>query len=170
MRKLPKRDELAQQHRASMADRWLGKQRECTGCPESRTPALERKTNPRLCTECRKTAEGKNIMEQHHIAGRANSEITISIRANDHRARLSEDQRDWPPETLRNPDGSPLLAAAACIRGFTDTLLYLAEQFLLWVAELLERLHAHLVEKHGPKWWANTEIEKVEHKRGKENV
>lgn len=170
MRKLRQGDALARQHRLAMAERCLGRQRECVLCREARALALERRTNPRLCTECRKTGEGKNIMEQHHIAGRANSEITISIRANDHRAQLSEDQRDWPQETLRNPDGSPLLAAAACIRGFTDTLLYLAEEFLLWVADLLERLHAHLVEKHGPKWWANTEIEKVEQKRNKENA
>jgi hypothetical protein len=83
---------------------------------------------------------------------------------------LSEDQRDWPPETLQNPDGSPLLRAAACIRGFTDILLYLAEQLLLWVADLLETLNSHLTEKYGPRWWLNTPIEQLIQKRRKANV
>lgn len=170
MRKLPVRDELGHQNRIAMAERCLGNQRSCVSCDETRPLALERKTDPRLCTECRKTEEGKSPMEQHHIAGKANSEITISIRANDHRAQLSENQRDWPQETLRNPDGSPLLVAAACVRGFIDTLQYLAEQFLLWAAELLERLNAHLVEKYGPKWWRGTEIEKFELKGKNKNV
>jgi hypothetical protein len=114
--------------------------------------------------------EGETTMELHHIAGKANCKITISIAANDHRAHLSEDQKNWPRETLRNTDSSPLLAAAACIRGFNDTLLYLAEQLLLWVAELLEGLNSYLTEKYGPSWWLNTAIEQFVQKRRKANV
>lgn len=170
MRKLPRRTELAHQHRADMAERCLGKQRECVSCGEDRVLALEQKSIPRLCTECRAKTEGKTTMNEHHIAGRSNSDITISIRANDHRAQLSEDQRDWPQEMLQNPDGSPLLAAAACIQGFIDTLLYLVEQLLLWVVDLLVALNAHLVEKQGPRWWLNTNIEKIDQKRRGRNV
>ena len=99
-------------------------------------------------------------MENHHIAGEANSTLTISVPANDHRARLSEDQRDWPRQTLENREGSPLLRAAACIRGFLDTLVYQAEEFLLWVAEMLEMLHDYLVEKFGPQWWCSTQFQR----------
>jgi hypothetical protein len=104
-------------------------------------------------------------MENHHIAGKANCDLTISVYANDHRSELSEDQKDWPPEVLENPDGSPLLMAAACIRGFIDTVVYLMEQLLLWVAELLVALNTHLTEKLGPNWWANTKIETFVRKR-----
>jgi len=78
---------------------------------------------------------------------------------NDHRARLSVDQADWPKSTLMNAHGSPLLAAAACLRGFVDTVLYLIEQGLLWIAEMLEKLDEFLLKKLGPRWWRGTEVE-----------
>ena len=61
--------------------------------------------------------------------------------------------------TRNNPHGSPLLAAAACVRGFIDTVLYLIESGLLWVAEMLENLDDFLIRKLGPQWWINSEIE-----------
>jgi len=74
---------------------------------------------------------------------------------------VSEDQRDWPKETLRNPDRSPLLAGAGCIRGYSETLYFLTDELLPWIAEMLEILNPHLVERLGPKWWINTPIEKL---------
>jgi hypothetical protein len=97
-------------------------------------------------------------MDQHHIGGRANSPITISIPANDHRAELSVLQQDWPKETLENPEGCPLRKGAACIRGFRDTLVHLIDQFLLWVADMLERVSAKLLEECGTRWWLQTDI------------
>ena len=97
-------------------------------------------------------------MDQHHIAGRANSPITTSVPANDHRADLTVKQREWPNVVLQNPDGCPLLRAAAHIRGFVDTVEYYMEEFLLWVTELLAMLSAHLVELWGRKWWLKTEF------------
>jgi hypothetical protein len=66
--------------------------------------------------------------------------------------------QDWPKETLENPDKSPLLAAAGCIRGFCDTLVYLIEELLLWIADLLERLHCILIEKFGERYWINWDL------------
>jgi hypothetical protein len=143
-----------------MAERCLGQKRECVFCQENRVFALERTSNPKVCTECKRRMKGQAIMDQHHIAGKANSDITISIPANDHRAWLSEAQKNWPEETLQNKDGSPLLAAAACLRGLADIIAYLIEQFLLWVADLLEALNAYLTEQHGRGWWRNTPVEK----------
>ena len=99
------------------------------------------------------------------VAGKANSPITIPIRVNDHRAVLSPCQADWPKDTLENRSGSPLRAAAACVRGCIDTILYLIEQGLLWIAEMLEVLDVYLTKKLGSKYWENTELERFTPKR-----
>jgi hypothetical protein len=156
MRQLPKRDPLGHCRREAIAEHRLGTQTVCTVCGETRPMALEPNTDPRLCTECRKEKEGITRMEYHHIAGKANSDTTIAVPANDHRARLSKNQNDWPRQTLENRERSPMLRAAANIRGFIDTVVYLAEEFLLWVAEMLEMLDDYLVEKFGPQWWHDT--------------
>jgi hypothetical protein len=67
--------------------------------------------------------------------------------------------------TLSNPEGSPLLAGVACLRGFVDTLLYLIEKGLLWVADMLEKLDEFLTMKLGSQWWANTGIEQFSPKK-----
>ena len=84
---------------------------------------------------------------------------------NDHRAELSVAQYDWPKLTRENPDGCFLLAGAGCIRGFTDTVVYLIRTSLLWIAEMLESLSAFLVEKMGAKWWIGTPLEQFAPKR-----
>ena len=151
---------LAACHREAIAERFLGKDTRCTRCGETRVHALERFSKPRVCTECRRQLEGTTNMDNHHIAGKANSNITISIRANDHRAYLSEDQKDWPTKTLQNSDGSPLLRGAACIRGLADLIVYLIAELLLWIAEMLEILDAYLIVQLGPMWWIHAEINK----------
>ena len=45
-----------------------------------------------------------------------------------------------------------MLAAAACLRGLADIIAYLIEQFLLWVADLLEAL------KQGLRRCASTSV------------
>ena len=100
-------------------------------------------------------------MDDHHPFGKANNPTTIPVPVNDHRAELSPAQYDWPRETLENPDGSPLLKAAAHIRGFRDWVVHLIETGLLWVAEALEWLHAYLIEELGPKWWLGKPLERM---------
>ena len=97
-------------------------------------------------------------MDYHHISGKANSPLTIPVPVNDHRAKLSVDQYDWPNQTLENPSRSPLLARAACNRGFADTSVYLIEELLIPGAEMLEILDEYLVNKLGPEWWIGTEL------------
>jgi hypothetical protein len=104
-------------------------------------------------------------MDGHHIAGHANDSMTLGVPSNDHRAELSTAQQDWPSKTLQNPDGSPLLAAAARIRGFVDTSLYLMKTFLLPTAALLELLDTILEQKVGKKWWKKTKLRSFEPKR-----
>ena len=102
--------------------------------------------------------KGQKIMDRHHVAGSANSPVVVTIPTNDHRAVLSVAQYDWPKLTLENPEGCPLLAAAGCIRGFVDTVKYLIDELLLWVAEALEWLSDFLTETAGSEWWLGTPL------------
>lgn len=99
------------------------------------------------------------------MAGKANDPTTIPVDVNDHRAELNPAQDDWPPGTLENPEGSPLLAGAARSRGFVDTSVYLQEKLLIHNAEMMECLNAYLLEKLGPEWWKNTPLEHYAPKR-----
>jgi len=127
------RNPISVYQRKAKAARRAGENARCT-CGEQNPDALITGGNPKICFECRNRGEGKNTTEKHHVAGKANSPITISIPLNVHRA-LSMDQLDWPQNALRNPDGSPLLTAAGCILGFVD----LANVLLPCIADSLEQ-------------------------------
>ena len=157
-RKLSQRDPIKAHQRKAAAARRVGENTQCAYCDETRPEALNTKSNPIACEECQRRRRGIMTMDNHHIAGKANSPITTSIPANDHQADLSNAQYDWPKETLENRDGSPLLRGAACVRGFADVVVYYAEQFLLWIAEMLELLSARLREEWGYKWWLKTDL------------
>ncbi len=157
-RRIPQRDPIAADQRRATAARRAGINARCR-CGEDRPEALITRVKPVTCFECERSNKGKRTTDKHHIAGKANSPITISVPANDHRVRLSVAQYDWPARTLENPDGSPLLKAAACIRGFTDIVHSLMEEFLRCIADLLEKLDVHLHERIGPKWWLDTKLE-----------
>ena len=157
--KSPQRDPIGIYRRETTASRRLGETTQCA-CGESRLPTLN--TRKKItCEECKRKRSGKTIMDQHHIAGKANSPITVPVPANDHRV-LSAEQYDWPTKTLSNPEGSPLLAAAASIRGFKDFVLYLMDKFLMWVADILEVAHEYLETRLGSKWWEKTELKKYQ--------
>jgi hypothetical protein len=72
--------------------------------------------------------------------------------ANDHSA-ASDPQLDWPLATLRNPDGSPLLRAAASVRAWLDVLRIIIERTAGEVPALLEALDAWLRQLVGERWW-----------------
>ncbi len=105
-----------------------------------------------LCAGCHVQLQGKRPTERHHPAGRANDPVTVAIPANDH-AILTDRQHDWPVDTWRNPDGSPLLKAAACLRGWLDVLRELLERTVGWIPAFLERLDEVLRQHVGPRWW-----------------
>jgi hypothetical protein len=144
--------------RETIAARRVGEGRKCTVCGEERPLALIPASEPLVCARCDRKKRRKKQSDNHHIAGRANSDITIATPVNDHRASLSDAQHDWPKKTLENPSLSPLLSGAAHIRGFVDTLVYLAEQLLLWIAEMLELLDTFLEQKQGQGWWKRTNL------------
>jgi hypothetical protein len=166
-KKLPPRDPGAAYRRKAVAKRRVGIGTRCA-CGEERSEALITGTKPSLCAACKRIKSGHPITDKHHFAGRANNPTTIPVPVNDHRACLGPAQEDWPKLTLKNPLGSPLLAGAACVRGFVDTVLYLMEKGLIWIAEMLEKLDDLLMRKLGSRWWLNSEIEQYAPK-GKSN-
>jgi len=90
--------------------------------------------------------------QEHHYSGQANSPEKGPIPANDHAVENAL-QSLWPRETLRNPEGSPLLRAAAAIRGWLDILRLVSERTLPWIPAALESLDALLKDRHGSRWW-----------------
>lgn len=158
-KRAPIRDPIRAYQRDVVAGRRVPENARCA-CGESRSRALIRGSDPVICARCDRQAKGRATLDVHHVAGEANSPVTIPIPVNDHRARLSVDQYEWPKETLENPNRSPLRAAAARVRGFDDVLYYLIEKLLLETPEMLEELDSFLVEKLGPEWWKGTPLEK----------
>ena len=156
-KKLPPRNPRAAYRRETIATRRIGQGNKCA-CGEDRPEALIRGSNPRVCAKCDRRKMGRRKTDDHHIAGQANDPATISVPVNDHRAELSVAQQDWPPKTLQNPDGSPLLAAAARIRGFVDTSNYLMQHFLLQGAAVLELLDTNNKQESGQKGRKNTKL------------
>lgn len=140
-------------------------------CGETRPEALIRGSKPTICAACDRKKCGHTTVDNHHVAGEANSPATIPVEVNDHTAVLSVAQYNWPRKTLQNRDGSPLLAAAACIRGFVDYIYYAIEKYLLWIPEMLETLDTFLEDKLRQKWWHNTPLDRFapKHKRRKRN-
>jgi hypothetical protein len=162
--KPPTRDPSRAYRRKAVAARRVGVGARCS-CGEDRPEALIAGSNPTICAACKRATKGRSTTDDHHSFGRANHPATIPVFVNDHRADLSVAQAEWPKSTLRNTEGSPLLAGAACVRGFIDTILYLIGKGLLWLAEMLEKLDEVLIRKLGPKWWLKTDIERFAPKK-----
>jgi hypothetical protein len=163
-RKTRARDPIGAYKRKATAERRIGIGKKCA-CGETRPEALIPRSNPTKCSECKRKEKGQHILDRHHVAGKANSKVTIPVPANDHRAELTEAQYDWPKRTLENPDGSPQLAAAACIRGYIDSTLYLNERLLAWIPALLEKQDASITEKVGSRGRGKRQTERIKPKR-----
>lgn len=114
MNTLLARELRAQRRRAS-----LGPNPRCRRCGEDRIMLLHRHGASVLCYTCISWACGRSGYEQHHIFGRHNDPSTMPVPANLHRL-LSERQREWPQETLRNPEAKSHLVLAAGFRAMVD--------------------------------------------------
>jgi hypothetical protein len=156
--KIKPRDPEAACIRKATAARQAGVGAKCA-CGETRPGALIKNSNPKTCHECRRKAKGKTTLDNHHVFAEANSPITASIPANDHCAELNVAQYDWPKKVRENPDGSPLIAAAGCVLGFIDMVVYLIEKGLRFVADLLVAADEYMTSERGRKWWIGTPLE-----------
>lgn len=155
MKQLPP-DPIRTYQRKAVAVRRRSEKNTYCACGETRVEALV--PGKSLCAACKRKMKKHSTLDNHHVAGRRNNRVTVPIPVNDRRAILSEAQYDWPKKTLENPKMCPLLIAAACIRGFIDTVRYLIDRLLRWIAEMLEMLSAFLTERFGTQWWVNTPL------------
>jgi hypothetical protein len=154
-------DPRSAHRRGVVAARRAGIGNKCA-CGELRPEALISGRVPAVCFSCDRERLGWKKSDRHHLFGAANSPVTVSGPVNDHRACLSVWQQRWPQETLKNQYGSPLLAAAAKIRGFSDFVLYLMNEHLLPIAQMLELLDTTLRKKRGTKYWKKLKLEAFE--------
>jgi hypothetical protein len=122
----------------------------CTACGERNPVTLVVGSNPTCCYRCAARTAGRMTVEAHHWAGQQNAPDTILVDANDHR-ELSDMQQDWPEETLRNPNQTPLRTAAAVVRGWLDDLRLMITKVVNVIA-LLERGDRWFTEKYGPSY------------------
>src|SRR6266571_6268111 len=122
------------------------------GCDERDPFALTGRHPAILCQEHRAIARGARPVQDQHPQGQHNGPDTIAIGANDH-AVWDAEKRDWPEETLCNPDDSPLRKGAACVRAVLDWFRVIIERTLGWVPAFMEWLDERLVAIHGRCWW-----------------
>jgi hypothetical protein len=147
--------EVARQRRLENQSRRLGdRDARCSqpGCPEHDLFALTGTAPSVRCYEHRVEAVGRTTVEGHHPAGKANDPTTVPVPGNDHRI-LNDLQRDWPTATLRNLEGSPLIRAAAALRGWLDVLWLILTRTVAWIPAALEWLDQLLTERLGAGWW-----------------
>ncbi|QEC48538.1 hypothetical protein FSW04_13830 [Baekduia soli] len=125
----------------------VGREPCCALCIEDEPAALTADDDGMvLCYECRAEHTGRAAIEHHHLAGRHNDPSTVAVPGNVHR-QLSDAQRDWPIDTLRNPQANPLLRAAAWLRGFLDLLRVMIDA-LSWLPPYLEERARHETGEH----------------------
>lgn len=155
MAERPSNDPIRKAGREAKAQRRAGIGALCSDC--GRADALVARSRPKRCEECYARARGIRATQGHHLGAEANSPVMVEIPTNSHR-RLNESQYEWPPITLRNCEGSPLLAVAGMLRGSCDFVVELIVRLIEQCAELLEDLDSWLRERLG-KWWEGTEFE-----------
>jgi hypothetical protein len=162
-RKIALRNPRAAYRRRVVAARRFAIGTKCM-CGESRSEALVPGTKQTICYKCDRKLRKRKTRENHHLFGESNSPFTMSVPVNDHRASLSTAQYDWPRKTLENKNRSTSLAGAAFIRGFTDIVVYLLDEVLIPIAEMLELLDTILEKKLGKKYWKKTKLKAFEPK------
>jgi hypothetical protein len=138
---MAERDPIRVHARNARAQRRVGQKAAC-GCGEQRPFALITGHVPPICFACDRIAHGRLPYEWNHVFGERNSNAQVRVPINNHRAVLSVAQYSWPPETLANPYGCPLLEAAARLRGRADVLQYMLDDSRA-SAERLEQLCAN---------------------------
>ncbi len=136
-------DPMRTYERSASARRRLGIGARCH-CGERRSGALSKKKGVVLCGECSRKAQGRSPYDKHHIAGKANSSLTILVPVNDHRAWLSVAQGYWPKDVLENPNRDPGIATVALVYGCLDVVIYVIVSTLFRVGRVVEALGEEL--------------------------
>jgi hypothetical protein len=150
-----KRDPVAAWLRTTRAQRRVGVNAACA-CGERRPYALIAGRVPPQCFRCERLAHGREPYELNHVFGQHNSPLTIRYPVNDHRAVFSVKQYRWPPGSLENPNGNPLLEGAARMHGAYDNIEHMLAENREFAAKLA-RLDEQLTIIYGPNWPAKLE-------------
>jgi len=129
----------------------------CQSCGETALAALTGRHPDVVCYDCLAEQAGRAVVELDHFPGRYHGPATVPLGGNAHRVRTDE-QRDWPAETLRNPHASPLRKAAATVRAWLDVMRVILD-LAAWVPTRLEALDEQLTERDGERWWAELDAE-----------
>jgi len=104
-----------------------------------------------VCIQCVLRRDGSSPIQRHHPAGASNDPATLPTPGNGH-AFVTDAQRDWPLDTLRNPRESPLRWAAAWFRGCLELLAMLLA-LAGAVPPVIEKLDELLTSEYGERWW-----------------
>ena len=97
-------------------------------------------------------------LELHHIAGAANSTLTVSLCGYCH-ALVSDRQIDLMSALLeRDVDRDPHQRQAALLYGAAILLILLAIAFIAW-ANWNMAASAHLASQYGADWWKSIPVE-----------
>jgi hypothetical protein len=155
---MAEQDPLRTWIREQRAQRAVGADAICATCDECRSFALIRRRNPAICFRCDRIGRGLPPYEFNHVFGENNSDATLRRPINDHRAVLSVAQYGWPRKVRENPEGSPVIAAAAMRLGSRDEISYILTRDTS--GEFLLDLDTFLRERLGPRWWEGTALEK----------
>ena len=121
-------------------------------CGEAAPAALQRRGSEIVCFACTAEESGRALVERHHYAAKANDPFRVPLPINPHRV-VSDEQLTWDVQTLRNPAGSGLRAAAAALRGKAAVDRQMSERIDSWVPSYLEQLDEALTAMHGERWW-----------------
>ncbi len=145
------RDERRREIRREQHLRRLGSRNaRCAECGETYPAALSGGGPEWLCAECLAVRQGRTTVEGHHVLGHRNHPATMRLRANWHRG-MTDEQRDWPKDKMRNKRRSPLLLLSAGARAQRD-FENVREDVIGWSSEFCEDLDAALVRAHGEDW------------------
>ncbi len=91
-------------------------------------------------------------LERHHVAGQANSTVTVWICRNCH-GDVSDRQEDLEPDLRSNRNPDPLLRQAAAFQGAAVMLLVLAIIMFAWSAWDVQA-SKDLTAAHGENWYS----------------
>jgi hypothetical protein len=137
--------------------RRLGPDARCSNCGAVDVTVLQHHGECILCYECAAARQGKITFEEHHLLGKTNVDLTISLPGNLHR-EVSDRRYDWPESVRTNPDREPLRWAAGLCYGVRD-LLAVLDDWLERVANWLLALSEALEEALGTRWWVTLGVD-----------
>jgi len=96
---------------------------------------------------------GRSINDNHHVAGKAEYDAYGTIPANIIVCDIERGSVRLPKETLKISEAPAASCRRVNLEGFTNTVYYLIDKLLRWIAEILECRYSALWSKCPPFFW-----------------